>query len=69
MPAKKTAKPKPSASERMKADGKSLIWATFDQKEKQEIRTAAAMSALPMSQFLKQHGLAAARKILGNLSK
>ena len=61
--ARKTSK-KPSAGARLKADGKSLVWATFDEAEKQKIRTAAAFVGLPMSQFLREKGLAAAEIIL-----
>ena len=61
MPAK--AK-KPSAGARIKSAGKTLVWATFSEEEKQKIRTAAAFQGQPMSQFLREQGLTAAAKIL-----
>lgn len=67
MPKKKPAKP--SAGARIKAAGKSLVWATFDEAEKAKIRGAAGLSGQAMSEFLKFHGLAAAEKILQNFKK
>lgn len=58
---------KPSAGARIKANGKSLVWVTFNEQEKRKIRVASAQKGQPMSQFLKDAGLRAAEKTLKNL--
>jgi uncharacterized protein (DUF1778 family) len=55
---------KASAGARIKAEGKSLIWVAPTAEQKDKIRVAAAVAGMPMSQFLLQHGLAAAESIL-----
>jgi len=64
MPKKKAASKAPSAGARMKAAGRTLVWATFDVQGKRRIRLAAAASGVSMSQFVQQAGLAAAETIL-----
>lgn len=61
---KTSKKRKASAGGRIKAQGKSLVWVTFGESDKQKIRTAAAFRGLPMSEFLKQTGLREAAIIL-----
>jgi len=58
------AKKKPSAGARIKAQGKSLVWVTFDRADKAKVRAAAGIAGKPMSQFLAEHGIMAAEKIL-----
>ncbi len=57
-------KPKKSAAARIKEQGKSLVWVTLNTGDKKKIRVAAAECEMPMSEFLRQQGLAAADKIL-----
>lgn len=57
-------KKKLSAGGRLKKNGKSLIWSTYDDEEKSKIRTAAAFVKLPMSQLVSSLALAGAEKIL-----
>ncbi len=57
-------KKKQSAGSKLSDDGKSLVWATFDEAEKSAIRTAAGITGKPMSQFVRDAALAEAGKIL-----
>ncbi len=58
---------KKSGGARMRASGRSLVWVTLDDEQKQQVRTAAGFAGKPMSQFLIDAGLAAARKILDKI--
>ncbi len=60
---------KKSAGARMRDAGKSLVWATFTEDEKADIRAAAGIAGKPMSQFVTDSALAAADKILENFRK
>jgi hypothetical protein len=62
-------KQKASGGKRIKEQGRSLVWVTLDDAEKVQIRTAAGTLNLPMSQFLKQCGLAESGKILREMRK
>ena len=55
---------KQTGGARLKAEGRSLVWATFDAEEKENIRRAAAVVGLPMSQFIQTIALREAEKIL-----
>ncbi len=58
------AKKKQKTAERLQADGKSLVWATFSADEKQNLRIAAGIEGVPMSQFVRNAALAAAKKLV-----
>lgn len=62
-------KVKASAGKRIRENGKSLVWVTFNEVDKQKIRMAAASENKPMSQFIAECGLAEADKILKKILK
>lgn len=58
------AKKRKGAAQRIKEQGRSLVWSTFNEEEKADLRAAAGIAGVPMSQLVRDSALAEAKKIL-----
>jgi uncharacterized protein (DUF1778 family) len=55
---------KQSGGDYLKASKRQLIWVAPDEEQKEQIRVAAAIKGIPMSQFLLECGLRESEKIV-----
>ena len=60
---------KKSGGKRIKEQGRSLVWVSPTEEQKERIRAAAGIAGKPMSQFLLDCGLAEAVKIIAKFQK